>query len=88
MVGSMKRFAYFRRRLSHPIEPKGGPGALLETLEDCAKFMGHMHRWRQAGPHWDRAAELILKAAKTGCRADVDASGEQFERALRCDGWL
>ena len=50
--------------------------------------MGHMHRWRPARPHWDRAAELILKAAKTGRRADVDAAGDQVERALRCDGWL
>ena len=88
MVGAMKRLAYFRRRFSHPIEPKGGPGALLETLEDCVKFMGHMHRWRQARPHREFAAEFILKAAKTGRRADVDAAGEQVERALRCDAWL
>ena len=84
----MKGCAYFRRKLSHPIEPKVGPGAILETLEDCAKFMGRMQRWRQARPHWEFAAELILKAAKTGRRADVDAAGEQVERALRCDGWL
>ena len=84
----MRGCAYFRRKLSHPIEPKMGPGAFLETLEDCAKFMGHMHRWRQARPHWDRAAELILKAANTGRRADVDAAGAQVERALRCDAWL
>jgi hypothetical protein len=41
---AVKRLAYFGRRLSCPIEPKAGPGAILETLEDCAKFMGHMHR--------------------------------------------
>ena len=84
----MKGCAYFRRRLSYPIEPKMGPGAILETLEDCAKFMGRMPRWRQARPHWDHAAELVLRAAKTGRRADVDAAGEQVGRALRCDGWL
>jgi hypothetical protein len=38
------RHAYFRRKLSCPIEPKMGPGAILETLEDCANFMGHMQR--------------------------------------------
>jgi hypothetical protein len=32
--------------------------------------------------------ELVLKAAKTGRRVDVDAADEQMERALRCDGWL
>jgi hypothetical protein len=29
---------------------------------------------------------LVLKAARTGRRTDVDAAGEQMERALRCDG--
>ena len=84
----MKGCAYFRRKLSYPIEPKMGPGAILETLEDCAKLMGRMQRWRQARPHWEFAAELILKAAKTGRRVDVDAAREQVDRALRCDGWL
>jgi hypothetical protein len=84
----MKGCAYFRRKLTIPIEPKMGPAAILETLEDCAKFVRHMHRRRQARPHWEFAAELILKAAKSGRRADVDAVGAQMERALRCDGWL
>ena len=84
----MKKCAYFRRKLAHPSEPKIRPGAILETLEDCAKFMGHMRRWRQARPHWEFAAELILKAAKSGRRSDVDAAKGQMKRALRCDGWL
>jgi len=84
----MKGYAYFHRKLLHPIEPTSGPGALLETLEDCAKFMGHMRPWRQARPHREFAAELVLKAAKTGRRADVDAAGAQMERALRCHGRL
>ena len=33
-------------------------------------------------------AELILKAAKSGRRADVDAAVGRMEHALRCDGWL
>ena len=84
----MRGGAYFRRKLTIPIEPKMGPGAILETLEDCAKFVGHIRRWRQARPHWQFAAELILKAAKSGRRSDVDAAAGQMERALRCDGWL
>ena len=88
MASALKPPVYFRRKLSVPIEPTSGPGAILETLEDCAKFMGKMRSWCQARPHWDFAAELILKAAKTGHRADVDAAGAQVERALRCDGWL
>jgi len=84
----MRGCAYFRRKLTIPIEPKMGPGAILETLKDCAKFVGHIRRWRQARPHWQFAAELILKAAKSGRRSDVDAAAGQMERALRCDGWL
>jgi hypothetical protein len=29
----------FTRKLARPIEPTGGPGALLETLEDAARFI-------------------------------------------------
>ena len=79
----MRGCAYFGRKLTIPIEPKMGPGAILETLQDCAKFVGHMHRWRH-----ELAAELILKAAKSGRRSDVDAAEGQMKRALRCDGWL
>ena len=32
----------FSRNLSRVIEPKGGPGVELATLEDAARFMGHM----------------------------------------------
>jgi hypothetical protein len=42
--------------------PTGGPGADLATLEDAARFVGLLRTWRQARPHWDFAAELLLKA--------------------------
>jgi hypothetical protein len=50
--------------------------------------MGHLRPWRQARPHWEFAAELILRVAKTGRLADVDVAAAQMKRALRCDGWL
>jgi hypothetical protein len=56
----------FRRAPTHPVQRKGDPGALLETLENAAKFIGLMEPWRQARPYWDRCAGEILKAAKTG----------------------
>jgi hypothetical protein len=87
-VVAVKAPAYFRRKLTCAIEPTGGPGAILETLEDCAAFIGKMQRWRQVRPHWEFAAELVLKAAKSGRRMDVDAAAQQMERALRSDGWL
>ena len=84
----MKGCAYFRGKLTIRSSRRWGQVPSLETLEDCAKFMRHMHRWRQARPHWEFAAELILKAAKSGRRADVDAAVGRMEHALRCDGWL
>jgi hypothetical protein len=82
------RHAYFGRKLATPITPKMAPGTNLRTLEDCAVFVGKMHRKRQTRPHWQYTAQLILVAARTGKREDVDAAGAQVERALQCDGWL
>jgi len=67
------------------IEPKGGSGVELPTLEDGARFM---RSWRQARPHWDYAAELLLKAAETGEESDIKRATAQMERALRRDNWL
>jgi hypothetical protein len=63
----------FSGMLTRVIEPKGGPGIELATLEDAARFMGKMRPFRQARPHWDHAAELVLKAATTERRKDVAA---------------
>jgi hypothetical protein len=79
---------FFGRRLARRIEPTGGPGVELVTLEDAARFMGRMRPWRQARPTWDYAAELILRAAASGKRADIEAATAQMERALRTDNWL
>jgi len=42
------------------------------TLEDAARFVGLMKPWRQVRPHWDFAAELLLKAAETRKESDID----------------
>jgi hypothetical protein len=47
-----------------------------------------MRPFRQAWPHWDFAAELVLKAAAAGRKADIEAATDQMERALRKDNWL
>ena len=47
-----------------------------------------MKRWRQARPHWDFAAELLLKAAVTREEEDIEAATAQMERALLVEGWL
>jgi hypothetical protein len=78
----------FSHRLARAIEPTGGPGVELATLEDAARFVGLLRPWRQAWPHWDYAAELLLKAAESRKKSDIEAATAQMERALRCDGWL
>jgi hypothetical protein len=78
----------FKLALTRVIEPTGGPGAELATLEDAARFIALMKPFRQARPHWDFAAELLLTAAETGKRRDVEAATAQMERALRVEGWL
>ena len=61
----------FKLALTRVIEPTGGPGAELVTLEDAARFVGLMRPWRQAWPHWDYATELVLIAAATGEQGHV-----------------
>ena len=78
----------FKLALTRVIEPTGGPGAELATLEDAARFVGLMRPWRQARPHWDFAAELLLRAAETREESDIEMATAQMERALRVDGWL
>jgi hypothetical protein len=78
----------FKLALSRVIKPKGGPGVNLTTLVDAARFLGQIKRWRRARPHWNCAAELLLNAAETGKRQDVEAATAQMERALRVEGWL
>ena len=60
----------------------------MATLEDGARFVGLMRSWRQARPHWDFAAELLLKAAQTKEESDIEVATAQMERALRVEGWF
>jgi hypothetical protein len=78
----------FKLALTRVIEPTGGPGMELATLADAARFVGQMKPFRQSRPHWDFAAELILKAAETKHDGDIEAATAQMERALRVEGWL
>ena len=78
----------FKLALTRVIEPTGGPGAELATLEDSARFVALLRPFRQARPHWDFAAALLLKAAETRAENDIEAATAQMERALRVEGWL
>jgi len=39
-------------------------------------------------PHWDYAAELLLKAAQTRNKSDIEAANAQMERVLQGDNCL
>jgi hypothetical protein len=78
----------FKLALTRVIEPTGRPGAELATLEDAARFVGLMRPWRKARPHWDFAAELLLKAAQTRKEPDIEMATAQMEPALRVEAWL
>jgi hypothetical protein len=80
----------FKLGLTRTIEPTGGPGRFSSwaTLEDAARFIAMLRPFRQARPHWDFAAELLLKAAQTRVESDIEMATVQMERALRVEGWL
>jgi hypothetical protein len=80
----------FSVKLTRVIEPNGGPGVELATLEDAARFMGKMRPFRQRWPHWDYAAELVLIAATTGEEADIERErrrrwNERYGVTIGCD---
>jgi hypothetical protein len=76
----------FKLALTRTIEPTGGPDVELATLEDAVGFVALLRPFRQARPHWDFAAELLLKAAETREEEDIEAATAQMERALRVEG--
>jgi hypothetical protein len=69
----------FKLVLTRVIVPNRGPATELATLEDAARFVGLLRSWRQGRPHWDFAAELLLRAAQTREEEDIEAA-----TAARC----
>jgi hypothetical protein len=78
----------FKVALTRTIEPTAGLGVELAALEDAARFVAMLQPWRQERGHWYFAAKLLLNAAETGKRRDVEAATAQMERALRVEGRL
>jgi hypothetical protein len=76
----------FSLELTRVIEPKGGPGVELATLEDAARFVGKMR------PFWQRRIEIVRRSwcssPRPGEEADIESATAQMERALRRDNWL
>jgi hypothetical protein len=47
-----------------------------------------LEQFRQARPVWDRAAEMILLAARTGRKADIAEATRSILVALEKENWL
>jgi len=44
--------------------------------------------WRQERPHWQYAAQLLMRASTSGKAKDIQAATIQMRRALKVEGWL
>ncbi len=68
----------FNRKLAREIALTRGPRSRLTTLKGAAVLIRDLEPFRQARPVWDRAAGLVLLAARPGKRADVAETPRQF----------
>jgi hypothetical protein len=63
-------------------------GRVIVTLSDARDFMvDDLPDVRASAKYWQYAAKLLLAAAESGKRADIDAAGDQFARAAGVDGY-
>jgi hypothetical protein len=73
----MARRENWQRKLRAPIKLRGGKP--LTTLADCRRLALSLPKDIQLMPEWQRAAQLLLDAAKGGNLSEV---GRQFELSL------
>jgi hypothetical protein len=72
-------------RLSQPIELKDG--RRLMSLDDARALMLDLPSRHRFNPHWENAAELLMKARRRGgTPADVEAFERKLTRALKAEG--
>jgi hypothetical protein len=83
-----RRQPNLNRKLAHAIKPTGGPAAQLDTLADTAHLIADLEQFRQARPVWDRAAEMVLLAARTGKKADIAEATRCVMVGLEKKNWL
>ncbi len=76
------------QKLTHTVKPTGGPAPQLDTLADAAQLIADLEQWRQARPYWDRCAEMLLQAARTGRKADIAEATRCVMVALEKENWL
>jgi hypothetical protein len=76
------------RKLARPIVVKHGRPGELRTLADARDLIHSLPERRRLQPAWQRAAELLLKAAGSRAQQDIRDVTAQLYRALAGEGWL
>lgn len=77
----------WRRPLAFPITLRNGH--VIATMAQAAGLMTQrLPKGRQGKPIWQKTAELLMTAHRTGKRVDVEAATTQLCRALIIEGWL
>ncbi|HEU0147962.1 MAG TPA: hypothetical protein VFR21_13950 [Bradyrhizobium sp.] len=74
----------WERKFGEPIRLKDGRE--LRTLSEARALILRIERRVEGKPTYEYAIELLLKAAETGKRADVQDAEFQMHRALKADG--
>jgi hypothetical protein len=72
--------------LAQPITLTRGPCSHLVTLMDAAILIRDLDQFRHR-PVWDRAAEMIMIAARSRKRADIREATRQLLVALGHENW-
>src|SRR5262249_18614599 len=75
--------------LPFPIVPKSGAMRRMKTLADMNKALTKDLPFRQlCQPSWQEAARLVVHAATTEMRGDIQSACEGMVEALDLEGWM
>jgi hypothetical protein len=75
------------RKLARTIVVKHGRPGELKTLADARDLIQSLPARRRVQPAWQRAEELLLRAAGSRAPQDGEVTGQLYQ-ALASEGWL
>jgi len=77
----------WNRALAHPIKLRDGE--VISTMAQAARLVTErLPPHRQGKDVWLHAADLLLKAQRTGNKRDLEHATDQLCRALMVEGWI
>jgi hypothetical protein len=83
----MPRLSWSRKLTRTVVVKHGRPGE-VKTLADARALIHSLPARRQQHPAWQRAAELLCKAAGSRAPQDIADVTGQLYRTLASEGWL